>query len=80
MSLFRALTQSRARLAQPSRNFSTSLKRLADHYPEGPYSNLPFKVHNRRIPYAVPHFLYFALGFGIPFFACYVQLKRSGSL
>ncbi|CAH2447801.1 Cytochrome c oxidase subunit 8 [Komagataella phaffii CBS 7435] len=65
----------------PKRMFSTSrVAASGAHGDVGPYSNLPFKVKNRRVPYAVPHFLFFAIGMGIPFFACYVQLKRSGSI
>ncbi|OBA16174.1 uncharacterized protein OGAPODRAFT_93190 [Ogataea polymorpha] len=66
---------------QSTRQFSSSVAKLnGHHFPEGPYTNLPFKVHNRRIPYAIPHFLFFAIGFGIPVFAAYVQLKRSGNI
>lgn len=50
------------------------------HFKEGVYENIPFKVHNRRIPYAVLHFSFFGLAFAIPWVACYVQLKRSGAL
>lgn len=48
------------------------------HYPEGPYSNLPFTVKGRRVPYAVPHVIFWVLGAGIPAFALYVQQKRAG--
>ncbi|GMF07796.1 unnamed protein product [Ambrosiozyma monospora] len=46
---------------QTTRLFSTASKQLNHHGPSGPYSNLPFKVHNRRIPYAVPHTLFFGM-------------------
>ncbi|GMM28962.1 cytochrome c oxidase subunit VIII [Martiniozyma asiatica (nom. inval.)] len=62
---------------QQIRQFSRSAKQLSHHYPEGPYSNLPFHVKNRRIPYAIPHLLFWILGGGIPFFAVYVQQKRA---
>ncbi|CCH44806.1 Cytochrome c oxidase polypeptide VIII,mitochondrial [Wickerhamomyces ciferrii] len=61
------------------RAFHTS-KSQAVHFEEGVYTNIPFKVHNRKIPYAIVHFSFFGLGFAIPFVAVYVQLKRSGSI
>jgi len=60
------------------RSFHTS-KAQAVHFEEGVYSNLPFKVHNRRIPFAFLHFGFFGLAFAIPFIAVGVQLKRSGA-
>lgn len=63
------------------RQFSASAKQLSGpHFPEGVYNNLPFKVKNRRIPYAVPHLIFWIAGCGIPFFAVYVQQKRAGNL
>lgn len=62
-----------------SRNFATSGARLS-HGPEGPYSNLPFAVHNRKIPYGVLHFVFGALGLGVPAIVVYWNLKKSGSL
>ncbi|CDR38665.1 CYFA0S02e04302g1_1 [Cyberlindnera fabianii] len=64
--------------ATARRNFSASAKSAA-HFKEGVYENIPFKVHNRRIPFAVLHFSFFGLAFAIPFVACGVQLKRSGA-
>ncbi|KAG5363743.1 hypothetical protein CJU89_2926 [Yarrowia sp. B02] len=58
------------------RNFSTSKVRSV-HYPEGPYHNLPFKVHNRKIPYAFLHFGFFAAGFLAPFGIVYIHNKRA---
>lgn len=54
--------------------------RNAVHFKEGVYSNIPFKVHNRKIPYGVVHFGFFAVGFAVPFISCYVQLKKSGNI
>lgn len=63
---------------QTVRQFSASTKQLSGHFPEGPYNNLPFKVKNRRVPYAVPHLIFWILGAGIPFFAVTVQQVRAG--
>ncbi|CAI4048410.1 hypothetical protein SUVZ_12G4200 [Saccharomyces uvarum] len=49
------------------------------HFKDGVYENIPFKVKGRKTPYALSHFGFFAVGFAIPFVACYVQLKKSGS-
>jgi cytochrome c oxidase subunit 7c len=54
--MFRATVRSANTVAK--RNFSTTKVRSV-HYPEGPYHNLPFKVHNRKIPYAFLHFGFF---------------------
>lgn len=62
------------------RGFSTTLARQSGHFAEGPYSNLPFKVHNRKIPYAIIHFGFLGFGFALPFIAVYWQLYKSGSL
>ncbi|KAK9378826.1 uncharacterized protein V2V93DRAFT_375151 [Kockiozyma suomiensis] len=51
-----------------SRGFKTSqVAKATHHFPEGPYHNLPFKVHNRRIPFAIPYFLFFFIPFATPF-------------
>jgi cytochrome c oxidase subunit 7c len=63
---------------QSLRQFSASTKQLSGHFPEGPYNNLPFKVKNRRVPYAVPHLIFWILGAGIPLFAVGVQQRRAG--
>lgn len=69
----------RAFQRQSIRQFSASTKALSGpHFPEGAYNNLPFKVKNRRIPYAVPHLIFWILGAGIPIFAVTVQQKRAG--
>ncbi|CCD27122.1 cytochrome c oxidase subunit VIII NDAI_0J02300 [Naumovozyma dairenensis CBS 421] len=59
--------------------FSTSSKNLV-HFKDGVYNNIPFKVHNRKIPFAVVHFGFFGVGFLVPFITCYVQMKKSGTL
>lgn len=64
---------------QTIRQFSASAKQLSGpHFPEGVYNNLPFKVKNRRIPYAVPHIIFWLLGAGIPVFAVCTQQVRAG--
>ncbi|AMD19928.1 HCL223Cp [Eremothecium sinecaudum] len=59
------------------RAFSSTVKRQV-HFKEGIYSNLPVKIHNRKIPYAFIHFSFFAVGFLFPFFSAYVQLRKAG--
>jgi cytochrome c oxidase subunit 7c len=66
-------------LAQTSKRTFTSSAKQAVHFKEGVYENIPFKVHNRKIPYAVLHFGFFGLAAVIPFVAVGVQLKRSGA-
>lgn len=79
--MFAHLIKSTRQSARQSarRSLHTS-KSVGVHFKEGVYENIPFKVHNRRIPYAVLHFSFFGLAFAIPWVACYVQLKRSGGL
>ncbi|KAJ8056138.1 hypothetical protein LXG23DRAFT_57668 [Yarrowia lipolytica] len=86
--MFRATVRSANTVAK--RNFSTTKVRSV-HYPEGPYHNLPFKVHNRKIPYAFLHFGFFReyyiqpapqvsemlAGFLAPFGIVYVHNKRA---
>ncbi|CCH58431.1 hypothetical protein TBLA_0A06400 [Henningerozyma blattae CBS 6284] len=52
--------------------------RANGHFAEGVYSNIPFKVHNRKIPYGVIHFGFFTVGFSVPFLITWAHLKRSG--
>ncbi|QPG76460.1 hypothetical protein FOA43_003849 [Brettanomyces nanus] len=64
---------------QAKRAFSSSSKQMIHHpFKEGVYSNIPFKVHNRKIPYAIPHITFFALGFIIPVVAVVIQQRRAG--
>lgn len=72
------LTHQLVRLS--TRRTFSSTARSAAHFKEGVYSNIPFKVHDRKIPYGVVHFGFFALGFAVPFISCYVQLKKSGNI
>ena len=60
------------------RAFSATVKQ-SSYFQEGVYSNIPVKIHNRKIPYAFVHFGFFALGFAVPFISCYVQLKKFGA-
>lgn len=70
----------RASRLPTSRQFSSSVARRSGHH-DGPYSNLPFQVHNRKyIPYGVLHWGFFGLGFGIPIFLTWYYLKKSGNL
>jgi cytochrome c oxidase subunit 7c len=71
--------QSAIKQTLSKRAFSSSVKNQV-HFKEGVYNNIPFKVHNRKIPYGLVHFSFFGLAFAIPFVAVYVQLKRSGSI
>lgn len=52
--------------------------RSSGHFAEGVYSNLPFKVHNRKIPFGIIHFGFFGVGFAVPFLITYVQFKKNG--
>ena len=63
-----------------TRRAFTSAVRAAAHLEEGAYSNLPFKVHNRKIPYGVLHFGFFSVGFLVPFLISWVQLKKNGNI
>lgn len=62
------------------RAFSATTRQSGAHFKEGVYTNIPVKVHNRKIPFGVIHFGFFTLGFLVPFFSSYVQLKKSGAL
>ncbi|KAK9237436.1 hypothetical protein V1525DRAFT_426304 [Lipomyces kononenkoae] len=56
--------------ALSKRGFSSSqIARSGDHghHPEGPYHNLPFKVHNRKIPFVIPFSIFFLVPFLTPF-------------
>ena len=61
------------------RAFSATAKQGGAHFKEGVYTNIPVKVHNRKIPYGIVHFGFFALGFAVPFISSYVQLKKFGA-
>lgn len=43
------------------RGFTSTAARRHGHMPEGPYSNLPFKVHDRKIPYWAVHWTFFGM-------------------
>ncbi|EDO18720.1 hypothetical protein Kpol_1055p77 [Vanderwaltozyma polyspora DSM 70294] len=62
------------------RAFSSSVKAQGAHLKDGVYTNIPFKVHNRKIPYAVVHTAFFSVGFLVPFLISWVQLKKSGNI
>lgn len=65
------------------RTFRVSAVSLNEVYgtpKEGPYSNLPFKVHGRKIPFGVYYWGILGFFFAFPFLSAYWQLKKSGSL
>ncbi|XBW37095.1 hypothetical protein QEN19_002675 [Hanseniaspora menglaensis] len=67
--------------AQQRRQFSVQAKKMHQFgAAEKLYSNLPFKVKNRLIPYKFVHYTFFFVGYSIPFAVTYLQLKRSGSI
>jgi cytochrome c oxidase subunit 7c len=41
------------------RGFTSSAVARSGHLPEGPYTNIPFKVHDRKIPYWAVHWTFF---------------------
>ncbi|KAK9451641.1 uncharacterized protein V1518DRAFT_409134 [Limtongia smithiae] len=61
-----------------SRGFKSSqiAKAGGHHYPEGPYNNLPFKVHNRKIPFVIPFSLFFIIPFLTPFGMTWLALSK----
>lgn len=69
------------------RNFQVSSRKLADlntlvygHAKEGVYTNLPFKVKNRKfIPFAVYYWGVMGFFFAFPFLTSWWQLKKSGA-
>ncbi|ODV65077.1 hypothetical protein HYPBUDRAFT_114682 [Hyphopichia burtonii NRRL Y-1933] len=66
------------------RNFQSSARSMNKIYgtpAEGPYSNLPFKVHNRRfIPFGVYYWGVLGFFFAFPFLTTYLHLYKSGAL
>ncbi|SCU77776.1 LAMI_0A02300g1_1 [Lachancea mirantina] len=74
--MFRQLTN----LATKRAFSSTIMRQSGAHFKEGLYTNIPVKVKNRKIPFAIIHFGWFTLGFLVPFISSYVQLKKSGVL
>lgn len=63
-----------------TRRAFSSTSRQAAHFKEGVYSNLPFKVVDRKIPFGIVYFGFFTVGFAVPFIASFVQLKKSGNI
>lgn len=68
------------------RNFQVSSKKLDmntlvyGHAKEGVYTNLPFKVQNRKfIPFAVYYWGVMGFFFAFPFLTSWWQLKKSGA-
>ncbi|EDK39563.1 hypothetical protein PGUG_03661 [Meyerozyma guilliermondii ATCC 6260] len=64
------------------RNFQTSARSFNKIFgapQEGVYSNLPFKVKNRKIPFAFMWWGVFGFFFAFPFLSTYRSLKKAGS-
>jgi len=70
----------RRAFSSTSRQAFSSTTRQAAHFKEGVYSNIPFKVHNRKIPFGIVFFGFLGVGFAVPFIASFVQLKKSGNI
>ncbi|KAK9457924.1 hypothetical protein V1511DRAFT_454291 [Dipodascopsis uninucleata] len=66
-SSIRGAFNNNARQMILTRGFSSSRVARSGHWPEGPYWNIPFKVHNRKIPLAIPYTLFFLIPFLTPF-------------
>ncbi|CAH2352791.1 cytochrome c oxidase subunit 8, mitochondrial [[Candida] railenensis] len=67
---------------QFTRNFQTSSRSMNKIFgtpAEGVYSNLPFKVKNRKIPLSVPFWGILGFFFAFPFLASYWHMKKAGS-
>lgn len=65
-----------------TRNFQTSSRSMNKIFgtpQEGVYSNIPFKVKNRKIPLAVPFWGILGFFFAFPFLASYWQMVKAGS-
>ncbi|ODV76628.1 uncharacterized protein CANTADRAFT_36346, partial [Suhomyces tanzawaensis NRRL Y-17324] len=45
----------------------------------GPYSNLPFKVKDRKIPFGLFYWSITGLFFAFPFLSTYWHMKKAGS-
>lgn len=73
------LSTRRAFSATSRQGFASTSKQAA-HFKEGVYSNLPFKVHNRKIPFGIVFFGFMGVGLAVPFIASFVQLKKSGNI
>lgn len=64
------------------RNFQTSTRTFNKIFgapKEGPYSNLPFKVKDRKIPFSIMWFGVLGFFFAFPFLTTYRALKKAGS-
>ncbi|KAK9471582.1 cytochrome c oxidase subunit VIIc-domain-containing protein [Dipodascopsis tothii] len=58
------------------RGFSSSAIARGAHFEEGVYSNIPFKVKNRKIPFAIPYFTFFLVPFLTPFGMAWWALNK----
>ncbi|GEQ71724.1 hypothetical protein JCM33374_g5410 [Metschnikowia sp. JCM 33374] len=71
------------RAPRATRNFQTSAVTMNSVYGSpktGIYSNLPFKVKDRKIPFGIVWWGTYGLFFAFPFLTAYWHLKKSGSL
>ncbi|CAN3356959.1 cytochrome c oxidase subunit 8, mitochondrial [Diutina catenulata] len=65
------------------RGFSSSAVRANNIYgtpKSGPYSNLPFKVKDRMIPFPVVFWGVAGFFFAFPFLSSYWQMKKAGNI
>ncbi|KAK8442695.1 hypothetical protein RJF_0599 [Candidozyma auris] len=77
------ITRLGLRTTRASRNFQTSARAMNKVFGEpatGLYSNLPFKVKNTKIPFALKWWGTFGFFFSFPFITAYVHMKRAGNL
>lgn len=76
-----AARNSNARLVS-RRNFQSSSRVMDSVFgtpKEGPYSNIPFEVKRKFIPFKVYYWGILGFFFGFPFLSTYLNLKKSGS-
>lgn len=72
------------RTTRASRNFQTSSRILLGNVygtpKEGVYSNLPFKVKTKFIPFGVGLWGVMGFFFAFPFLASYLHMKKAGNI
>lgn len=66
-----------------TRNFQTSARTMGNKIyatpAEGRYTNIPFKVKNRKTPLALTVYGVLGFFFAFPFLTSYYHLKKAGS-
>ncbi|CUM67065.1 uncharacterized protein PRCAT00004754001 [Priceomyces carsonii] len=76
------LSQQKAFQRGFQRNFQSSSRACNNIFgtpKEGPYSNLPFKVKDRVIPFKFAYWGLVGAFFAFPFMSTYWHLKKAGS-